>query len=445
MTVNKPKISQEILFLLSFTILTLVFLFNPFRVMDMDKFHSWDRQSESLTIGRIVKARSGGIFSGGGLPGRCYCDTTGTNIFDCQYSSFENETPCKKYYAYRSQIGFHAIFYSMIDAVSPFSPSGTLFLIRLVKAATFALVMSLIIFWILLEAGILPALLAFLAIIFSPAFTMMGPDLWFCVWTNFLPFMVLLHLLRQENRNGKPGERMILFWGSLAILVNFIFNGYEWISTTLIMAAMPLFYYWQQDHWPLKKLVRRMAWLASGAIASIILTIAILSFQISRLTGRFSDGMDWIVFSFQKRSFGGADVPEVYSKQIHHTLGQVFTRYFFGSFLELPPKVFGSLPVYLQKVYYGEVLLLFLLATVLLFLPRFQKRYLTNKVTVLKSLAVTTWISFLAPLSWMVVFKGHAYSHFHLNQIIWYMPFCLFGIALTGVLLSELWKMRSNP
>jgi hypothetical protein len=442
MAVNRPKISQEIIFLLSFTILTLVFLFNPFRVMNGEKFRTWDRQSESLTIGRIVKARTDGIFSCGGLPGRCKCDSTGIYLFECQYSAFENETRCKKFFAYRSQIGFHAIFYSMIDAVSPFSPYGTLFILRLIKAATFSLVMSLIIYWILLEAGIWSALISLLAIAFSPAFTMMGSDLWFCVWTNFLPFMVLLLLLRQESRKGKPGQPLILLWGSLAILVNFIFNGYEWISTTLIMAAMPLFYYWQKDHWPLNKLVRRVAWLASGAIASIIVTVAILSFQISRLTGKFSDGIDWIVFSFQKRTFGGADMPEVYAKQIDHSLGQVFEKYFFGSAFEFPPAITGSLPFYFQKVYYGEVLMLFMLITILISWPFFRERYLKDKMNLLRPLAIITWISLLAPLSWMIVFKGHAFSHFQLNQVIWYMPFCIFGIALTGVFLSGLFTGR---
>jgi len=48
------------------------------------------------------------------------------------------------------------------------------------------------------------------------------------------------------------------------------------------------------------------------------------------------------------------------------------------------------------------------------------------------ALAAMTWVSILAPLSWFIIFKGHAYAHTHMDHIVWYMPFMLLGAALTG-------------
>jgi hypothetical protein len=47
-------------------------------------------------------------------------------------------------------------------------------------------------------------------------------------------------------------------------------------------------------------------------------------------------------------------------------------------------------------------------------------------------LIVATWYSILAPLSWLVVFRQHATEHFALDQIVWVMPFVLYGAALVG-------------
>ena len=55
-----------------------------------------------------------------------------------------------------------------------------------------------------------------------------------------------------------------------------------------------------------------------------------------------------------------------------------------------------------------------------------------------KALTATLWVSLLAPLSWFVIFKGHSAIHTHMNPIVWYMPFLLFGFILTG---STCWRL----
>jgi hypothetical protein len=437
MTIGKSKIIAISVFIISFTAFLFSFLFNPFHVLVKNK--TLANQAESMVIGRLVKSRADGIFSAGGLCGRCTVEALkDSNSWNYQYRAYKENLPCKSYYSYLSQIGFHAVVYSLIDKISTFSPDTNLWILRAFKTGTLALVMSLIVLWFFLESGLLSAVFVFLGVLLTPWFTYLGSDLWFCVWTNFLPFMVLLFLLKREHNRQKHSEFRILLYTSIAIMINFIFNGYEWVSTTLIMATIPFFYYWRKDKWPISKLVRRVLWLAAGSIVSLLATFSILVLQIAQVKGKFSDGIDWIIYSFMKRSYGGPNIPESYAKQIDHSLGQVFDRYFFGTAIKFPSITNGSLPPYLQQIYFGELLVLFLIISVLVAIPWIQKKIIGEKKEVLVPLVITTWISILAPLSWMIIFKGHAYSHAHINYIIWFMPFCLFGLSMLGATISTL-------
>lgn len=438
MAMRKSKITALSVFIISFLAFFFGFLFNPCHVLVKDK--SLANQAESLVIGRLVKSRSDGVFSGGGLCGRCNETTLTGNVFDYQYIAYKENLPCNSFYPYLSQIGFHAVVYSVIDKISPFSPGINLWILRAFKVALLSLIMSLIVYWFFTEFGLIAAIFVFLGVLLTPWFTYLGRDLWFCIWTNFLPFVVSLFVLKREHELQRPSEIRILLYTSIAILVNFIFNGYEWVTTTLIMATIPFFFYWRKDDWPLKKLARRIAWIVAGSLASIFATFAILVFQISQVKGNFSDGIDWLIFSFQKRAYGGTDLPDVYSKQVDHPLWQVILKYFTGTALKFPAFMTDHLPWFLDKVFFGEMVFLFLVLTVLFYYPRNLLRLSTEKLKQLRNLSMVTWISILAPFSWYVIFKGHAWSHDHINYITWFMPFCLFGLAMTGATISSMVK-----
>jgi hypothetical protein len=63
------------------------------------------------------------------------------------------------------------------------------------------------------------------------------------------------------------------------------------------------------------------------------------------------------------------------------------------------------------------------------------------------ALIAATWYSILAPLSWLVIFKAHAYIHTRLAPVVWQLPFLFFGIALIGFTVSTLFgrgRARTN-
>lgn len=440
---KQPKIISLLVLFAGFLLFFTGFFFDPFKVTIGEK--RLDNQAESLVIGRLVKSRSDGMFSAGGLCGRCKNDSAATHIIDYQYTAFHNGHACEKYIPYLSQIGFHGVIYSLIEKASPFSPSADLTLLHVFKSGMLAGVMSLIVYWFFLEFGLLSSLLVMAGIALTPWFTYLGRDLWFCIWTNYLPFLLGLYLLKNRSEKSRPSGWLILLAVNLAILANFVINGYEWVSATLVMAAMPFFYYGIKDRWPLKNLVRHIAWLVAGSVASLLLTFTVLVYQISLVKGSFSDGIRWIIFSFQKRAHGSAEgLPEVYEKQVSQPLYEVFLKYFSAPAFKFPGFITRHTPWYLDGVLFIELILLFFLASWLIFFRPGRLSLAPARHNVLKALSITTWVSILAPFSWYIIFKGHAWSHDHIDFITWFMPFCLFGLALTGATLQVIFYRKEK-
>lgn len=75
---------------------------------------------------------------------------------------------------------------------------------------------------------------------------------------------------------------------------------------------------------------------------------------------------------------------------------------------------------------------LFIPFAILIFGFGFVSIKLYCKNSSIKALIASTWLSIFAPISWFVLAKEHSYSHFHLNYVVWHIPFTLFGWAMIG-------------
>jgi hypothetical protein len=84
---------------------------------------------------------------------------------------------------------------------------------------------------------------------------------------------------------------------------------------------------------------------------------------------------------------------------------------------------------------YLYLILLFAASSVLLL-------YLVRKASVetrrrALALAAAMGFSILAPLSWLIIFKAHSYVHTFMNNIVWQMPFTMYGFAVCGLALVK--------
>ena len=433
------------------------FLNNQFRVADQKWFKNHQKDTESLVIGRMVKARRDGIFSAGGLTGQVdglqkqsttdKLQWTGEAVSG-QYEAYYNNLDFISFNPYFSQIGFQAITFSFIDKILPLSSSHYITGLKILNAYLFAFVLSLIVLCFYLEFGLFSAVLVLLTTICSHWMTVFGRNLWWVMWAFYLPFLASIYHLEKKAHTNRA---LLLVYAT--VFIKCLFNGYEYITTTLLMLVTPYIYYWQVEYWNFKHFVKRLLVVGGTAMVAVLSTTIILAIQISAVKGGLKAGFYHIfVYSVGKRTHGNAaGYPEVYANSLKTDVATVIKKYLNGFIFDFNQILTTSNP-YL-RIKYQTIIIIFGFFSFLILLCYFilkkGKWYqLTGPIKKLVALVLTLWFSFFAPLSWMIIFKGHAYIHTHMNFITWHMPFTILGFGLMGAFVSFLantiYNLRSN-
>ena len=201
------RFQSFLLLLISTLLLGTGFLNNQFKVAEQKWFQNHQQDTESLVIGRMVKAKRDGIFSAGGLTGQVSgiqqiatdkLQWSGPTV-SRQYQAYYNDLDFTSFNPYFSQIGFQAISFSFINKILPLSPPHYITVLKVLNAYSFAFVLSLIIRWFYLEFGLFSALIVLLTTICSHWVTAFGCNLWWVMWAFYLLYLVSLHRLKKKR------------------------------------------------------------------------------------------------------------------------------------------------------------------------------------------------------------------------------------------------------
>lgn len=431
----------------SFLIFFFSFSSNVFHIMDDDKFYSFEEYSESLILGRLVLSQQDSILSFGALTGRVSNNVVaGLSSEDYrayQYTAYKNaEDGFDKFNPYYTQTGGQALFFAFTGKyLTPFFNNAVnLRTFYLWTSALSALALSFLVLWIYLELGFAACLTSVIGLTFSHHFIQFGKNLWWALYSFYIPLVVLLFYLRNfisQDKNWLP-QYLKVFVVILGVIVfKIILTGYEYITTFVIMIFMPYIYYAIKDRW-----LGRYAVLMSGvffmaAITAIIVGFIILSAQIAEVKGTFSDGIDHIIHSYTKRTSSTVEMIEqtsleksVYQESLTAPLSTVLEKYLSRNWSFYPITKIGN-----YTTYKNILISLLLLAGCLVVLGWYQKE---RKIS---AFGIMLLLSIFAPLSWIIIFKGHSFIHSHMNVIVWYMPFLIFGYAGVGVLMNCIWRL----
>ncbi len=427
------------LWALSILLLFFGFFSNLWHVAEQQWFDTHQRDTESLIIGRMVKSRQDGIFSVGGLTGagvttNIQQDWISANQIDNQYAAYLNKGSFDEYSPYMSQPGGQGIVFSLFDKLIPLSPQIKLWSFYVLTALLSATALTAIIGWFYEEFGGWVAIFVLCSAVLSQWLTVFGKNLWWSLWAFYLPMIVVMYLLK---RHRIPSNRQFIRFGILiftAVFIKCFINGFEYITTTLVMMVTPCIYYAVLDRWNRHQCLKWMLAAGLGSGVAIFLSLLLLCFQISAAKDGFMDGVAHVIYSFGKRTHGEAQgFPEVYAASLEAgTIGVVIT-YVNGIFFDFNNYLSHTntfVSNFLLKVRYGYLIVLFMVMSVLLFLR--SKKVIANRRRQDIALIWTTWFSILAPLSWYVIFKAHSFIHTHMSFLLWQMPFTLFGFAVFG-------------
>ena len=440
----KSSETVKVLLICSFSILFMFlgFFANYWRVADQRWFENHQLDMESYIIGRMVKSRLDGILSSGGLTGLGSLNATPVQFsdepFSNQYLAYMNNLPFGAYSTYNSQIGGQGIFFSVLDKLITALPQEKLRIFHALTSLFLAIMLTAIILWFYLEFGLTVSLFVLFSAVFSQWLVVFGRNLYWSMWAFYLPVVVLMYYLKFTRvlPNLKLFELGTIFL--IMVFIKCLFNGYEYITSTLVMMFVPLVYYIILNRVNFGESLKTLGTAALGSCLGVLLSFSILCFQIASVQGRFLDGVHHIVYCFEKRTYADPrGFPSEYAPGLQASTTSVLLTYLKGTFFD-PENYLSSSPlVFRHPIRYSYLISLFVIVSVALFFHK--NRYVAEKEKrKCVSLIYATWFSILAPLSWFIIFKAHSYVHTHTNYIVWQMPFVFFGFASCGLLVRNL-------
>jgi hypothetical protein len=426
------KISWKELILLTAVsvLLFLGFYRNQYHIVTMEHFSIFQKDSESIVLGRLVESRQHGLFSNGALLGWGDADPLALNEvdYDHQYETYLNGGGFETYSLYESQAGWQALFFGALDRMTPFDPATNMRLFRFLASALLAVTLGFLALWVYREFGLTAALTMFVTSAISQWLTFFGRNLLFFTWTFYLAPVLLLFLLEREARGAKLSEWKLA--GIIAALAFFkcMFSGYDFILPALVSLVIPFSYFSIRDKWGWVKFAQRFSFAVLAALAALAVSLVILSFQVGAATGNALNGFDHIANTISRRTLLTPEaqaLTPLYQTAQAASVSSVIKIYLFDKPLI---NILGLRAVDLIGFFVVLTLLYFLVA-----------RWRSKRMDTVKGYAILamTWFSILSPLSWFILFKATAYLHIHSNYIVWNMPFTLIGFAMSGYVLEQ--------
>ncbi|ULL19026.1 hypothetical protein DVH26_34120 [Paenibacillus sp. H1-7] len=431
---SNRKVVLWIIIALSVITMTAGFYGNYWKSVDQGRFTSFQIDSESLVVGKMVKSEKEGIFSNSGLMGTFdNIPNGGNDKFLDQYKLFSGELAGGEYQRYTSQIGLQGIAFSIINKISPFEKKEDLLkYLKLINSLLFSLILTIFIVWVYIEFNsAIVSLFVLLTILYSEWLVLFGRNLYWITWAMFLPFIISLVFLYLEDKSGKFKNKLYIILIYLAVFIKCA-SGYEYLSTILLAMIAPVIYYGISRKWGIKKVVLRILMAGTTAVLSFFSTVFLNLYQLSLEFGSFRNAANTIWTNVLKRTHASGDNFSASLKEsLDASIVTVLDKYWSGEVINLS----NIVPTSSFVIFTAEkIILIFIIATVMVFSSNLYFPTIAKLRVKLISLSVTLWFSFLAPVSWFILAKGHSFIHTHMNHILWQIPFTLYGFVLTGII-----------
>lgn len=418
----------KLLFFVGFLAFFLNMQFNFFHLIEKDVFNDSGREiSETLVTGKLLNSTNGNIFEDGGFPGTFILKDSkilNYNRNDYGRESHEkylgNETVEKgSYVPYQTQIGGQALFYAAFQQLFPFSHATDFQIFGILNSLLLSLCFAGFVNWIHRRFGFPTATLSAFFMLFNFWLFLYGRSIWWCNWVYFLPLVYGLHFF--ENEKIVNPKKYILVMAIL-FFIKFWFTGFEFITTFLISSSVPYLLYQFKNCTNFYRNFILQHFIITAI--PLLLILSFFLFQFYLVTGNFSQGIVHLKEAFLRRTSDGYSYPET-SKQLNFLKNyhlDIIVRYLGNSVIT---RSFVTIP-------FAILFSAGLLSGVFLYTKKIERRFIW-----------ITLFSFLAPLSWLVLFKEHAHIHTHIDFFVWYLPTGLFLIILVTLALQNIF-VRSN-
>jgi hypothetical protein len=282
-------------------------------------------------------------------------------------------------------------------------------------AALSALVLTGFLLWVRFEFSPVVGWLVLAGILlFLPTITYFSRNLWWMMWLFYMPMVVSLWGTALAYKYGPKLHHFI--WIGLASGL-FIFMrvacGYEYASTIMMSALVPVFYYAVKARISFKQFVAQSFVLGSLVMAGFL---AAFYYHYLMLDAAGQDAAEIIKNRFMLRASDNAAIGDgMIAESVRSSLFLLILKYIFAPFKIAPPQILYMLwPLAWGVLYYKS------------------RSYLPA----INGLYAAMGASIIGALSMLVILKGHAYIHGY-DIVIWTLPLNLFILILMAVVMEK--------
>jgi hypothetical protein len=413
---------------------------NRWDIVEPVYYDHWQTIFDRSVVARLVMTRQDGFLSAGGLLG--LGDVEEWNFLSTthkhQYDVYNNGGKFDTYLVYTSTPGFQGVLYGIPDRLLNLPENVKLKLFRGGTALVSAMVLALVSIWLGVEFGWLAGLLTLIFIGVSEALIRPAGSIYWNLWVFYLPLIANTFLLITDAKNREYPSARLLWINYFLGLLKVLMNGFEGITTFMVMATVPFLYFAILNKWDWKLLFVRVFKLGIVLSAAVVTGLVILSIQIASAKGDFSESTHYIWDAFNRRAIGDPDqYGGLLAESMRASVFDVIWRYLEIEAVTIP--LFQSI----WNIKFLHLVILFAIFT-LIFILRYGRGDTSPPVRKGMALTTATWYSILAPFSWFFVFTPDAYLHTSIYPMLWHMPFTLLGISLCGFVLINAFRRKTN-
>lgn len=382
---------------------SLIFQLNIFHNIDAEWFRSYQADSEALVLSGIYHKK---VTGNSEIPLGFYNYGEGdwvTRVWDhFEADNFDGLT----YGEYTSQYGLQGHVFGVLYRVLHTTSRQVL---EAFNSILNGFLFALLVAWAKQHYGRHEAIVLAISVAASTWLIAVSRNLYWVSWTWFLPMLVNGALLLRNTSTQQRWPLVYLATGVTIWIKSLC--GYEYITTIVVMACIPLLMYCIERSEPLVLLLRRLA--LAGMTSVFGFGVALLMHASARAPNLL-DGLRLIQSDAIRRTSGLSGDPSVALSR-----KDILVRYVFE--WDKPATAFLNIPMWV-------ILLFAALSAAALFL----RRKIDRKGC---ALATAYLFSLLGPLSWFVLAKQHSINHTHLNYMLWYMP----TFFLACLCVTRLW------
>ena len=408
-------------FLISYTILQAWCLkSNILQVAPPRQFSNFAAGSEAMVFARLALSEREGMFSKGGIlltdRGVPKEEVWGHNALlylgDLPFSA--------EIIYYKSRPIVQTFLFSLWDMISPYPDTTNEHIFYWIISCASAVIFASFLYWVWLSMGYLSSILTGLGLLLSPWITISGGHLFWASGFFFLPFVYLAIVLHKHPQPSLSWKNLIVL--SLLFFVKCLFNGYDLITSSLVMCTIPVFYYAFSQKWKLTLFFQQFIWTSASLLFGMLLSVLFLFAQISGLEENNKNGFNHIKERLILRTTGETPAHKNSNNAIRKskeaTLTETMQKYWSVPLFRIPTLITSNQNYFLTTrtfLAFTSILVLF----GIFFSPS-------------RPLSLTILISFLAPSSWFLLFKAHSFLHPFLDSIAWFLPTAILTWALIG-------------